>query len=128
MGSNSPGNVKTTSKVGVGIVEEPDDTQDNVAGQGDAIGLLEERLKRYIGSKLIVGGTPAVKGLSKTESRLNNTDKRILPIKCHDCGESHPLSWANVVWDQDVRTVAHPIYGKDDPESAVYTCPHCGSI
>lgn len=128
VGSNSPGNVKSTSKVGVGIVEEPDDTQDNVAGQGDAIGLLEERLKRYIGSKLIVGGTPAVKGLSKTEKRLDNTDKRILPIKCHECGESHPLSWSNVVWDRDVRATAHPIYGLDDPESAVYVCPHCGSI
>lgn len=128
VGSNSPGNVKSTSKVGVGIVEEPDDTQDNVAGQGDAIGLLEERLKRYIGSKLIVGGTPAVKGLSKTESRLAQTDKRVLPIKCHDCGEKHSLSWSNVVWDTDVRETAHPVYGKDDPESAVYVCPHCGSI
>lgn len=128
VGSNSPGNVKSTSKVGVGIVEEPDDTQDNVAGQGDAIGLLEERLKRYIGSKLIVGGTPAVKGLSKTESRLNNTDKRILPIVCHDCGESHPLSWSNVIWDTDTRETPHPVYGKNDPESAVYVCPHCGSI
>jgi phage terminase large subunit GpA-like protein len=126
VGSNSPGNVKSTSKVGVGIVEEPDDTQDNVAGQGDSIGLLEERLKRYIGSKLIVGGTPAVKGLSKTEDRLKKTDQRILPIKCHECGNAHPLNWANVIWDTDVRDEPHPVYGYDDPESAIYVCPHCG--
>lgn len=126
VGSNSPGNVKSTSKVGVGIVEEPDDTQDNVAGQGDAIGLLEERLKRYIDSKLIVGGTPAVKGLSKTEARLKKTDQRILPIRCHECGNKHPLNWANVIWDTDVREDAHPIYGLDDPHSAIYVCPHCG--
>jgi phage terminase large subunit GpA-like protein len=126
VGSNSPGNVKSTSKVGVGIVEEPDDTQDNVAGQGDAIGLLEERLKRYIGSKLIVGGTPAVKGLSKTEDRLKKTDQRILPIKCHECGNAHPLNWANVIWDTDVRDEPHPVYGYDDPASAIYVCPHCG--
>ena len=127
VGSNSPGNVKSTSKVGVGIVEEPDDTADNVAGQGDAIGLLEERLKRYVGSKLIVGGTPAVKGLSKTEARLDQTDKRLLPIQCHECNQSHVLDFANVVWNEDDSSTDHPVYGKSDPESAVYVCPECGT-
>ena len=47
--SNSPGNVKSTSSVGLAVVEEPDDTSDDVKGQGDAIGLLEERVKRYPG-------------------------------------------------------------------------------
>jgi len=37
--SNSPGNVKSTSSVGLAVVEEPDDTSDDVKGQGDAIGL-----------------------------------------------------------------------------------------
>lgn len=127
VGSNSPGNVKSTSKVGVGIVEEPDDTSDNVAGQGDAIGLLEERLKRYIGSKLIVGGTPATKGLSKTEARLEQTDKRVLPVRCHECSEAHVLDWKNVVWDIEARAVEHPVYGFSDPSTAVYVCPHCGT-
>lgn len=127
VGSNSPGNVKSTSKVGVGVVEEPDDTTDNVAGQGDAIGLLEERLKRYVGSKLIVGGTPAVKGLSKTEARLEQTDKRVLPVVCHECGDSHVLDFANVIWDKDSRATEHPVYGKADPASAIYVCPCCGT-
>ncbi|MCV6590778.1 MAG: phage terminase large subunit family protein [Marinobacterium sp.] len=126
VGSNSPGNVKSTSKVGVGVVEEPDDTSDNVASQGDAIGLLEERLKRYIGSKLIVGGTPKVKGLSKTEERLKRTDQRQLPIVCHACGDSHLLNFDNVVWNTEARETEHPIYGRSDPYSAIYVCPHCG--
>lgn len=125
VGSNSPGNVKSTSKVGVGVVEEPDDTADNVAGQGDAIGLLEERLKRYEGSKLIVGGTPAVKGLSKTEERLKLTDQRQLPIVCHECGESHVLDFENVVWDTQARDTEHPVFGYADPYTATYVCPHC---
>lgn len=128
VGSNSPGNVKSTSKVGLGIVEEPDDTTDNVAGQGDSIGLLEERLKRYVGSKLIVGGTPAVKGLSKTENRLEQTDKRVLPVVCHECGESHVLSFDHVGWSNDNLEFDHPVYGKSDPETAYYSCPHCGSV
>lgn len=139
VGSNSPGNVKSTSSVGVALIEEPDDTSDNVAGQGDAIGLAEERLKRYTGNKkLIVGGTPAVKGLSKTEARLEQSDKRVLPVVCHHCGNSHVLSWDNVTWvgksdeipfdrqSGEIKVERHPVYGFQEPETAIYVCPDCG--
>jgi len=128
VGSNSPGNVKSTSSVGVGIVEEPDDTSDNVKGQGDSIGLVSERLKRYTGNKkLIVGGTPAVKGLSKTEKRIDQSDKRVLPVACHECGEKHALIWENVSWLDSDTPLNHDVYGDAIPETAVYVCPHCGS-
>ncbi len=137
VGSNSPGNVKSTSSVGVVIIEEPDDTSDNVKDQGDSIGLAEERLKRYEGSKLIVGGTPALKGFSKVEQRVELSDARVLPIACHDCGEKHVLDFKNVQWvGKDGEVVAdestgeienekHEIYGFAQPETAVYVCPHC---
>lgn len=128
VGSNSPGNVKSTSSVGVGVVEEPDDTSVDVKRQGDAIGLLEERLKRYIGSKLIVGGTPTIKNLSKTEHRVQESDCRVLPVVCHECGESHVLAWENVSWlDADDDSPVHEVYGRALPDTAVYCCPHCGS-
>ena len=128
VGSNSPGNVKSSSKISVGVVEEPDDTSDNVAGQGDAIALLEERLKRAINSLLIVGGTPAIKGLSKTEKRLRKTDQRVLLVECHNCGERHVLDWSNVHCDQDENEDAqpHPVYGRWLPDTAIYRCPDCG--
>lgn len=128
VGSNSPGNVKSTSSVGVGVVEEPDDTSVDVKQQGDAIGLLDERLKRYPGSKMIVGGTPTIKNLSKTEHRVLESDCRVLPVACHECGEPHVLEWHNVSWlDADNSTEAHEVYGRAMPETAVYCCPHCGS-
>jgi len=137
VGSNSPGNVKSTSSVGVVIIEEPDDTSDNVKDQGDSIGLAEERLKRYEGSKLIVGGTPALKGFSKVEKRAELTDVRVLPITCHNCGDKHVLTFDNVSWvgkDGEVEadketgetlTQAHEVYGFSQPDTAVYVCPHC---
>lgn len=137
VGSNSPGNVKSTSSVGVVVIEEPDDTSDNVKDQGDAIGLAEERLKRYEGSKLIVGGTPALKGFSKVEQRVNLSDARVLPIACHACGEKHVLDFNNVHWvgkDDDVKadketgeilTQPHEVYGFAQPDTAIYVCPHC---
>jgi len=139
VGSNSPGNVKSTSSVGLALIEEPDDTSDNVAEQGDAIGLTEERLKRYTGNKLlIVGGTPAVKGVSKTEARLAQSDKRVLPIACHECGGRHVLDWSNVDWygkngeipcDEstgEILSESHEVFGYSQPETAVYICPDCG--
>lgn len=129
--SNSPGNVKSTSSVGLAVVEEPDDTSDDVKGQGDAIGLLEERVKRYPGSKTVVGGTPSLKGLSKTEQRLKQTDQRVLPIYCHGCGEAHVLDFEHISYlsgDPETGDVPHEVYGYAKPETAKYVCPHCGEM
>lgn len=129
--SNSPGNVKSTSSVGLAVVEEPDDTSDDVKGQGDAIGLLEERVKRYPGSKTVVGGTPSLKGLSKTEQRLKQTDQRVLPIVCHECGESHVLDFAHITYltgDPEAGEVPHEVYGYAKPDTAKYACPHCACM
>lgn len=124
--SNSPGNVKSTSSVGLAVVEEPDDTSDDVKGQGDAIGLLEERIKRYPGAMMVVGGTPSLKGFSKTEQRLEQTDRRVLPIVCNECGEAHVLDFQYISWlDADDDTQPHEIYGRALPDTAVYRCPHC---
>lgn len=137
VGSNSPGNVKSTSSVGLAIVEEPDDTSDDVKGQGDSISNLEERLKRYMNSLMIVGGTPAIKGLSKTQYRVEASDARVLPIACHECGEKHILDFNNVVWDGkdapdnvdkntgEVFSIKHEIYGYSQPATARYVCPKC---
>lgn len=139
VGSNSPGNVKSTSSVGVVVIEEPDDTSDNVKEQGDSIGLAEERLKRYDGSKLIVGGTPSLKGFSKVETRLNLTDIKVLPVACHECGEKHVLDFDNVHWvgkdgkvtadreTGEILTQPHEVFGFAQPETAVYVCPNCNA-
>ncbi len=127
VGSGSPGNVKSTSSVGLAIIEEPDDTNDNVKDQGDAIGMLEERIKRYPGAKFLTGGTPTIKGLSKVEQRFERTEPYVLPVLCHDCGESHVLDFNNVSWLED-ESIDHPVYGHALPETAVYVCPECGSV
>jgi len=127
VGSNSISNVKSTPAPLV-IVEEPDDTNDSVKEQGDAIRLSRERLKRFRNGKLVLGGTPSVKGLSRVEEFIELSDQRVLPIECHDCGESHTLDWDNVTWDTADAGREHPVYGRAKPDSAVYACPHCGSV
>jgi len=126
LGSNSISNVKSTPAELV-IVEEPDDTNENVKEQGDAIRLSRERLKRSRHGKQILGGTPGVKGLSRVEEHLELSDQRVLPIACHECGEKHVLDWENVTWHRAEGGTPHVVYGLNLPETSAYACPHCGS-
>jgi len=127
VGSNSTGNVKSTPAQLV-IAEEPDDTSDNIASQGDALRLVRERLKRQSSGKMILGGTPSVKGASRVEEFVEMSNQMVLPITCQDCEEQHVLDWANVSWIDRTDNVEHVVFGKADPDTAVYSCPNCGSI
>ena len=124
-GSNSPSGVKSTP-VRLAMVEEPDDTSADVRGQGDSISLAKERTKTYPNSKIVVGGTPTLKGFSKIESGLLVSDQRRFYVPCHHCGDAEPLAWENVRWAESDTVAAHPVYGAAQPESARYYCPHCG--
>lgn len=124
-GANSPSNIKSDS-IKIACVEEPDDCTNNVKGQGDSVYLLGERLKAVPGSKLIKGGTPTIKGLSRVEEDYKATDRRTFHVPCHECGEGHVLSWENVIWEDDPDR-NDEIFGQAVIESAVYVCPHCGT-
>jgi phage terminase large subunit GpA-like protein len=141
--SNSPSDVKSSSGR-VGIVEEPDDTNVNVAGQGNAITMLAERTKTYAPDDLqLIGGTPTAKATSLIVKEMRSTDQRHFMVPCHSCGEAHALEWDNVTIPglnlsaEDLELPAHEldakwpqreVYGRARWEAAYYTCPHCGSL
>jgi phage terminase large subunit GpA-like protein len=125
-GSNSTDGVKSTPIKRV-CVEEPDDCNLNIKGQGDSIKLAEERVKSFHDSKILIGGTPTVAGVSAIVQEMQTSDQRAYWVPCHDCGEAHVLNWDNVKW-QDGPTASHAVFGKALPETAAYVCPHCGSV
>jgi len=126
VGSNSPGSVKSSSAPVV-IIEEPDDSNTNLKGQGDTITLLEERTKTFQRSKVIYGGTPTVEGFSRIDDAYRGSDQRQYLVACPDCDERQPLIWDQVRWSDDPAR-NHEIYGQAVPESARYACAHCGSL
>jgi len=126
VGSNSVSNVKSTPAPRV-FIEEPDDAAANVGGQGDSIKLLEERTKTYHRRDIVFGGTPSIKGISTIESAYLGSDQRKFFIPCHDCGESHVLSFDNLTWQSD-ENESHEKFGHALPETAAYACPECGSL
>lgn len=138
--SNSPSDVKSTSAK-VRIVEEPDDTNKDVKGQGNAIALLRERGKTVRESLELIGGTPTAKGASEIEKEMRTTDQRRFMVACHHCGERHEVEWEHVVIpglhladeelrapDLDARFPDREVYGRARHEDAFYACPHCGGI
>ena len=138
--SNSPADVKSTS-ASRRYVEEPDDTNKDVRGQGNSIALLRERGKTIRDSFELVGGTPTAKGASEIEREMRTTDQRRFLAACHDCGEKHTPGFEHMTIpghdlspedlaapDIDQRYPAREVYGRARWEDAFYTCPHCGSV
>ena len=141
--SNSPSDVKSTSGR-VGIVEEPDDANKDVAGQGNSITLLGERTKTYAPEDLqLIGGTPTARQTSLIVKEMASTDQRIFLIPCHHCDERHEPVWANVhipghkLSDEEAKLPpaeldalypAREVFGRAQWERAQYTCPHCGVL
>lgn len=126
VGSNSPSSVKSTPAPVV-CVEEPDDCNDNIKEQGDTITLLIERTKTFARPKVLYGGTPTVEGFSAVETAYKESDKRQFFVPCPDCGQEVVLKWEDVHWQED-KNINHEVYGHVNLDSAVYVCPHCGSI
>lgn len=126
VGSNSPSSVKSTPAPVV-CVEEPDDCNDNVKEQGDTITLLIERTKTFARPKVLYGGTPTVEGFSAVETAYKESDKRQFFVPCPDCGQEVVLKWEDVRWQED-KNINHEVYGHVNLDSAVYVCPHCGSV
>lgn len=123
VGSNSTGDVKSTS-ARIAAIEEPDDCNLNVKGQGDAIRLLEERTKTFPDRFVLVGGTPTIKGISSIEDEMKLSDKRYFYVPCHHCESANPLAWENIHWKKTEQS-HHEIYGHHLPATAVYHCPDC---
>lgn len=138
--SNSPADVKSTS-ARVRYVEEPDDVNKDVKGQGNAITLLRERGKTIRGNFELIGGTPTAKGASEIEKEMRTTDQRRFMVPCHHCGERHEVEWGHVVIpglsltpedladpEIDARYPVREVYGRARWEDAYYACPHCGGV
>lgn len=124
--SNAPGDVKSTSAPLV-IVEEPDDCNQNVRGQGDSIKMAEERTKTYHDALILIGGTPTVAGFSAIDEEMKKTDRRKFFVPCHHCQHEQVLTWEFLRWDKD-QDHPHPVHGRHHPETAHYVCSSCGGV
>lgn len=104
------------------VVDEVDGYE--VTPEGHPVSLIWQRAATFGDQrKLLEISTPTVRGHSYIEAAYQQGDQRKFNVPCPDCGAWDWLRWENVRWD-----------GRDDesadqqPESARYCCPHCGSL
>lgn len=88
-------------------------------GEGDPVGLAEERTSTFANRKIVLVSTPTTKGYSRIEASYEEGDRREYQVPCPHCGVRQVISWKGVKWDKDAE-------GEHDPGTARYVCqaPH----
>ena len=85
------------------------------AGQeGDQIKLGSRRTDSYWNRKIIIGGTPTIKGFSRVEHHFSLSDQRFYRVPCPVCDTRQTLKFKRMKWP------------KDNPHRAHFICKSCG--
>ena len=69
--------------------------------EGDPIALVQRRQTTFFNRLFVAGGTPVRKGLSRTETGYNETDKRVYMVPCPRCKQHIELRWKQFCIDVD---------------------------
>lgn len=84
-------------------------------GEGDPVGLAEERTSTFANRKIVLVSTPTTKGYSRIEQSFEEGDQRRFHVPCPHCGVRQVMSWKGVKWDKNAA-------GEHDPSTAHYVC------
>lgn len=82
----------------VAALDEVDRYPQDVDDEGSPIALVDRRQLTFPNKKKILGGTPTVKGASKTEAEYELTDQQVYHVPCPHCMYLQELVWERVVW------------------------------
>jgi phage terminase large subunit GpA-like protein len=118
-GANSPSSLSSRPKR-VLLCDEVDRYPASSGGQGakgegDPVGLAEERTNTFFNRKIGLMSTPTNKGTSRIEAAYEEGDGRQFQVPCPHCGVRQVIEWSGVKWDKDTS-------GKHDPHTARYEC------
>ena len=114
-GANSPSSL-ASRPIRIVLCDEVDRFPPSAGTEGDPIDLARKRAATFHNRKFVMVSTPTIEGNSRIASAFETTDKREYHVPCADCGEHQIMKWSNVQWEED------------KPETACYSCEHCGSI
>lgn len=114
-GANAPAGL-ASRPIRVVLCDEVDRYPPSAGPEGDPIRLAQKRQTTYWNRKTFIGGTPTIKGSSRTEFAYEASDRRQYHVPCPHCGEYHALEWHLVRWPEG------------QPKEAGHVCPHCGAL
>jgi phage terminase large subunit GpA-like protein len=96
------------------FLDEVDAYPPSADEEGDPVALAEARTRTFSWrSKILLGSTPTIHGLSRIEREYEASDQRRYFVPCPHCGELQWLKFERLRWE------------KGQPESAHYECVAC---
>jgi phage terminase large subunit GpA-like protein len=111
-GANSPASL-ASMPIGAVLADEVDRFPWEVGGEGDPLGLIDERTKTFPRRKVFLVSTPTMKDSSRIEEEYERSDQRRYQVACPHCQEYQVLKWANLKWNKAIT-------------KTIYVCEHCG--
>jgi phage terminase large subunit GpA-like protein len=97
------------------LLEEIDEYELNVDGQGNPIDLALKRTQNYgKRAKIFANSTPTIEGRSQIQKLYELGDQRRYFVPCPECQHPQFFKWVNLKWNAG------------DPDSAAYFCECCG--
>jgi len=96
------------------FLDEVDAYPPSADEEGDPVALAEARTRTFSWrSKVLLGSTPTIHGLSRIEREYEASDQRRYFVPCPHCGEMQWLKFERLRWE------------KGEPGSAHYLCAFC---
>ncbi|WP_157669298.1 phage terminase large subunit family protein [Chitinibacter sp. GC72] len=115
-GGNSAASLRSMPVKYLGL-DEVDAYPGDLDGEGDPVGLAEERTNNFPRRKVLLVSTPTIKGASRIEVEYERSDQRRYHVPCPHCGEMQHLEWGNLRWSQNAA---------GEVDRAWYICRECG--
>ncbi len=94
------------------LCDEVDRFKWELKGEGDPLGLIDNRQKAFTRRKQLRVSTPTVRGASRIEEDFERSDRRRYHVPCPLCGTLIVLRWSNLKYNAALTR-------------AVYLCEHC---
>lgn len=91
--------------------------------EADPLKLFDDRFKEFPTHKRIKESTPTVKGRSRVERGVLQSDNRRYQVPCPHCRRYAELKMPGIVWDHVDGQKSDPILAQ---QTALYVCPGCG--
>ena len=115
-GSNAPAGL-ASQPIRVVLCDEVDRFLESAGTEGDPVDLAFKRTTTFTGRrKHVLISTPGIKGHSRIEKAMEESDQRYFMVPCPHCEGQLRLEWKQVVFDPET------------PEQAFYACPLCGGV
>jgi phage terminase large subunit GpA-like protein len=128
--SNSPDGFRRYS-ARVAMLDEVDGYPLNVGVDGDLVSLIYSRVQDAWNMVIALGSTPTEADISRIKRAVDESSLGYPFLTCPHCGDHHIRKFSIPKKPITIRGVEQPIshivYSNNDPSTAVYVCPACGS-